>query len=172
MRKSIVVAIAAAGSMLVVSGSSLACGESVFRVGKGVQYRAFSAPIPGSVLVYARTDNEREVAENLRSAGHSVAVVSSDEELAHELQSQTFDVVVAHYSMRDVVEEQAAQIASRPDWLPIVDDGNTPQLRWSLGRWLAHQFDLNGTLDFGAGDGTVVAGEGAVIDWSGAFDAN
>ena len=128
MRKSIVVAIVAAASLLVASGSSLACGESVFRVGKGVHYRAISAPIPGSVLVYARTDTERNIAENLRSAGHSVSVVSSDDELARAMQSQTFDVVVAHSSKREVVEQQSVQIASRPDWLPIIDDGSTEDI--------------------------------------------
>ena len=127
MRKSILVAVVAAGTMLVVSGNTLACGESMFRIGKGVQYRAFSAPIPGSVLVYARTDSERVVAENLRAAGHSVLVVASDDELAREMQSQTFDVVVAPYSKREVVEEQSAQIASHPDWLPVVEKGSPDQ---------------------------------------------
>lgn len=127
MRKSIVVAVLAAGTMLVVSGNTLACGESMFRIGKGVHYRAFSAPIPGSVLVYARTDSERVVAENLRSAGHRVSVVASDDELAREMQSQTFDIVVAPYSKREVVEEQSAQIASHPDWLPVVEKGSPDQ---------------------------------------------
>lgn len=127
MRNSIVVAVVAAGTMLVVSGNALACGESVFRVGKGVHYRAISAPIPGFVLVYARTDHERHVAENLSSAGHSVAVVASDKELAHEMQSQTYNVVVAPYSKREVIEEQSAQIASRLDWVPVVDSGSTDQ---------------------------------------------
>ena len=127
MRKSIVVAVVAAGTMLVGSGNTLACGESMFRIGKGVHYRAFSAPIPGSVLVYARTDSERVVAENLRSAGHSVSVVASDDELAREMQSQVFDIVVAPYSKREVVEEQSAQIASHPEWLPVVEKGSPDQ---------------------------------------------
>ena len=127
MRKSILVAVLAAGTMLVVSGNTFACGESMFRIGKGVHYRAFSAPIPGSVLVYANTDSERVVAENLRLAGHSVSVVANDDELARELQSQKFDVVVAPYSKREVVEEQSAQNASHPDWLPVVDDGSPDQ---------------------------------------------
>ncbi len=127
MRKSIVVAVMAASTLLVVSEYAHACGESMFRVGKGVHYRAFSAPIPGSVLVYARTDSERVVAENLRQAGHQVLVIDNDAELATEMQNQAFDVVVAPYSKREVVEAQSAQIASQPDWLPVVEKGSPDQ---------------------------------------------
>jgi len=127
MRKSIVVAVLAASTLLVVSEYAHACGESMFRVGKGVHYRAFSAPIPGSVLVYARTDSERVVAENLRQAGHQVLVVANDTELATQLKNQEFNVVVAPYSKREVVEAQSAQIASQPDWLPVVEKGSPDQ---------------------------------------------
>ncbi len=127
MRKSIMVAVLAASTLLVVSETALACGESMFRVGKGVHYRAFSAPIPGSVLVYARTDSERVVAENLRQAGHQVLVIANDAELATEMQNQEFDVVVAPYSKREVVEAQSAQIASQPKWLPVVEKGSPDQ---------------------------------------------
>ena len=127
MRKSIVVAVLAASTLLVVSEFTFACGESMFRVGKGVHYRAFSAPIPGSVLVYARTDSERVVAENLRQAGHQVLVIDNDAELETQMQNQEFDVVVAPYSKRVVVEAQSAQIASQPDWLPVVEKGSPDQ---------------------------------------------
>lgn len=141
MRKSIVAAILAASILLVVSEYTLACGESMFRVGKGVHYRAFSAPIPGSVLVYARTDSELAVAENLRLAGHRVLVVANDAELATEMRNQEFNVVVAPYSKREVVEAQSAQIASRPDWLPVVEKGS-PDQRLALA-----QFDRVVTTD-------------------------
>ena len=141
MRRSIVAAILAASILLVVSEYTLACGESMFRVGKGVHYRAFSAPIPGSVLVYARTDSERAVAENLRLAGHQVLVVANDAELATEMRNQEFNVVVAPYSKREVVEAQSAQIASHPDWLPVVEKGSPDQ------RLARTQFDRVVTTD-------------------------
>lgn len=127
MRKSIVAMILVASILLVASEYTLACGESMFRVGKGVHYRAFSAPIPGSVLVYARTDSELVVAENLRLAGHSVLVVGNDADLATEMRNQEFDVVVAPYSKREAVEGQSAQFASRPAWLPVVEKGSPDQ---------------------------------------------
>ena len=81
-------------SCLASTGAS-ACGESMFRVGKGVHYRAYSAPIPGTVLVYARTNEERAVAERLQEAGHEVLVVDSDLDLAMKLHDHAFDVIVA-----------------------------------------------------------------------------
>jgi len=105
----------------------LACGESMFRVGKDVHYRAYSAPIPGSVLVYARTDDERAVAARLQEAGHDVRVVGNDVEMALEMQSQQFDVVVAPFSKREAVEAQSSQIASHPDWLPVVEHGTADE---------------------------------------------
>jgi hypothetical protein len=65
MRKLFLLA-AVAGTLSVLSITAFACGESMFRVGKGVHYRAYSAPIPGLILVYARTDSERSIADSLR----------------------------------------------------------------------------------------------------------
>jgi len=124
MRKLINVSVLVALVLPVVTNSLFACGESMFRVGKGVHYHAFSAPIPGAVLVYARTDEERAIAEQLQEAGHSVHVVSTDVGLALEMQNQQFDVVVAPYSKRDEVEAQSAQIANHPDWVPVVENGS------------------------------------------------
>jgi len=123
MRTSILVTFLSIGLSALVSNSTFACGESMFRVGKGVHYRAYSAPIPGSVLVYARTDDERAVAEQLQEAGHTVSVVSNDVDLAMEMQNKQFDVIVAPYSKRDAVEAQSEAIASHPDWIPIVVTG-------------------------------------------------
>lgn len=122
-----VFAIVTVVTMALFSSATYACGESMFRVGKGVHYRAFSAPIPGSVLVFARTESERIVAEDLRSAGHSVSIVASDDELMREMQGHEFDVVVAPYSKREVVEAQSPEIAAHPKWVPVVVKGSVDQ---------------------------------------------
>jgi len=127
MGKFKVLAIVTVLTMSVFSSAAYACGESMFRVGKGVNYRAFSAPIPGSVLVFARTDSERVIAESLRSAGHSVSIVANDDELIREMQGHEFDVVVAPYSKRGVVEAQSPEIAAHPNWVPVVEKGSADQ---------------------------------------------
>lgn len=124
MRSLAIVAVFLTVTLTAISNDAFACGESMFRVGKGVHYRAYSAPIPGSVLVYARTDQERAVADQLQEAGHSVQIVSNDVDLAMEMQTRQFDVVVAPYSKREAVEAQSAEIASHPDWVPVVESGS------------------------------------------------
>lgn len=121
MRKPFVVVVLTLISVSSFSTSVFACGESVFRAGKGVHYRAFTAPIPGTVLVYARSDSERAVAESLQQAGHDVHVVASSEELAAQLQSQRFDVIVAPFGMRDTVAATSSQSVSHPALIPVLD---------------------------------------------------
>jgi hypothetical protein len=121
MRNSFVVVGLTLATVFALSSNVFACGESVFRAGKGVHYRAFTAPIPGTVLVYARNDEERAVADGLRQAGHDVYVVASDDELASEMQSHQFDVVVAPFSVRVAVETTSLQSSSQPQLIPVVD---------------------------------------------------
>lgn len=120
MRTFLLMAVTVVSFLVVSSSSVFACGESKFRVGKGVNYRAYSAPIPGSILVYARTDDERAVATQLQDAGHRVQIVSSDIELALEMQTQQFDVVVAPYSKREVIEVKSNQTKADQGWVPVV----------------------------------------------------
>lgn len=120
MRKVLLMTVSLVSFLAVSSSSVFACGESMFRVGKGVNYRAYSAPIPGSILVYARTDNERAVATQLQAAGHQVRVVSNDIELALEMQNKQFDVVVAPYSKRETIEVTSDQTIADSDWVPVV----------------------------------------------------
>ena len=124
MRLPFVWVVLSAAAVTFLSGNALACGESIFRAGKGVHYRAFTAPIPGTVLVYASTDDERAVADSLRAAGHEVHVVGTDLELEMEVRSQPFDVIVAPFSKRAAVEASAAQVVSPPDLIPVIEKGS------------------------------------------------
>jgi hypothetical protein len=144
MRMDVLLATLATVAAALVSTDSLACGESMFRVGKGVHYRAYSAPIPGTVLVYARTDEERDVAEQLRQAGHEVLVVEDDFNLAMQLDRTEFDVIVAPASKREAVASSASGLASPPDWLPVFDAGTSdPQaIRADYGRGVSSDDDI------------------------------
>lgn len=114
---SVMVVVLALGSVLACN--AFACGESMFRVGKGVHYRAYTAPIPGNVLVYARTPEERAVAEQLQQAGHQVLLVDSDTDLAIQLNHQPFDVIIAPASERLAVENAASNLGAPPEWIPV-----------------------------------------------------
>jgi len=144
MRKIFLLTATLAVVVTLASSNSLACGESMFRVGKGVHYRAYSAPIPGTVLVYARTDEERAVAEQLQQAGHQVLVVENDMDLAMQLDGQRFDVIVAPASKRSAVEAGASGLTSPPDWVPVYEPGmaDSKAVRADYGRGVNSQDDI------------------------------
>jgi len=103
---------------LLFSANTLACGDSLYRVGKGVSYRVYTAPLPGSVLVYGQSESAQQLAEALALSGHGVRVVENESDLNQELQSGNYDVVIAAYSDHTTVESSAGSTA----FLPVAMD--------------------------------------------------
>lgn len=129
---------------LLLPVTAAACGESLFRIGKGVHYRAYSAPIPGTLLVYVRTDQERAVAEELQQAGHEVVMVDNDADLAMRLDQEEFDVLIAPASMRAAYESDTAELAAPPDWVPVFegDEQDPKSVRAEYGRGVSSDDDV------------------------------
>ncbi|MBT8096843.1 MAG: hypothetical protein KJO19_07375, partial [Woeseia sp.] len=65
MKRSITVTTLTACIFTLLAGNVLACGESLFRVGKGVAFREYTAPLPGSILVVANSASELALVERL-----------------------------------------------------------------------------------------------------------
>jgi len=111
------------GLVLVLMATNVfACGESLFRVGKGVAFREYSAPLPGSVLVVANTPAEMALVERLAAAGHDVHVVSNPSQIGSALENHEIDIVLAYYSQRDEVESQMTPMAPAT-YIPVAVDG-------------------------------------------------
>ncbi len=107
----------------------LACGESLHRVGKGVAYRVYTAPLPGSVLVYGQSEDTKQLAEALAKAGHGVHLVSREEELESELAKGGYDVVIAAYSEHEAVEASTNQTTmSNATYLPVAFSGEEEKM--------------------------------------------
>ena len=102
-----------------VAGTAFACGDSLYRVGKGVSYRVYTAPLPGSVLVYGQGESAEQLAQELARSGHGVRLVSNNEELQAELGSGAYDVVIAAYSDQPTIEPSAKAAAGAPTFLPV-----------------------------------------------------
>ena len=99
---------------------AMACGDSLYRVGKGVAYRVYTAPLPGSVLVYGQSEGAKVLAEALAKSGHGVRFVEDESELTSELSSGDYDVVIAAYSERNAVEGNSGSSAnSKTTYLPV-----------------------------------------------------
>ena len=113
LRWKIIVAVVA----LLFTADAIACGDSMYRVGKGVSYRVYTAPLPGSVLVYGQSEGAKLLAEALAQSGHGVRYVESEAELQSELSSGSYDVVIASYAEHDKVEASSAKTT----YLPVVD---------------------------------------------------
>lgn len=94
-----------------------ACGDSLYRVGKGVSYRVYTAPLPGNVLVYGRSEGARQLAEALTQAGHGVHLADNVIDLALEMKKGGYDVVIAPYSEHSAVE--AHQQDSGAEYIPV-----------------------------------------------------
>ena len=97
----------------------LACGDSLYQVGKGVSYRVYTAPLPGSVLVYGQSEGAKQLAEALARSGHGVRLVDNQVDLGLELQSGAYDVVIAPYSEHDAVESGAVNAGASATYLPV-----------------------------------------------------
>ena len=122
MKKTITLTTLAGCILTLLVGNAFACGESLFRVGKGVAFREYSAPLPGSILVVASTETELALVERLAAAGHDVHVVSDPSEISEELQNHKIDIVLAYYSAREVVADEMSSVA-RATFIPIAMDG-------------------------------------------------
>lgn len=96
----------------------LACGDSLYRVGKGVSYRVYTAPLPGSVLVYSQSEGAAQLAEALAQSGHGVHLVENETDFEQEMEKGGYDVVIAAYSDHAVVE--ANQEGSDAKFIPVV----------------------------------------------------
>ena len=90
-----------------IAGNAYACGDSLYRVGKGVSYRVYTAPLPGSVLVYGTSEGAEQLAAELARSGHGVRLVDSDEALQNELGTGDYDVVA---------QSDAEESAARQDY--------------------------------------------------------
>jgi hypothetical protein len=108
---------------------AIACGDSLYRVGKGVSYRVYTAPLPGSVLVYGQSEGAKQLAEALAQSGHGVRLVDNEMDLTMELETGNYDVVIAPYSEHAAVESNSEVSGSvATTYLPVALNGDEEEL--------------------------------------------
>ncbi len=105
-------------ALLLTSFEVSACGESLFRVGKGMSYREFTAPLPGKILIVAKTDGELALAQLLAKSGHEISIISEPEQIGDELANDEFDIVLAHFTQIQNLD-QASFKDSSAVFLPV-----------------------------------------------------
>lgn len=128
--------------VILFSLESLACGDSLYRVGKGVSYRVYTAPLPGSVLVYGDTEGAKQLAEALARSGHGVRLVQNQEELSEEMQRGGYDVVIAPYSDHTAIEAAGSAADATTTFLPVaMNEEEKRQAQQSYKRVMVAQDD-------------------------------
>ncbi len=119
-----------------MSFNAHACGESLFRVGRGAAYRAQTAPLPGNVLLVAPSADAKALADRLAAAGHNVRVVETANFIAAELAKEKFDVVLASFNDRDIVAAQTQ--GATASYIPVAtEDGQEKLAAQSFERHLS-----------------------------------
>ena len=116
----------AVAPLLLASFEAQACGESLFRVGRGAAYRAQTAPLPGNVLLVAPSADAKALADRLAAAGHRVRVVETADLIAAELGKDQYDVVLASFNDRDLVATQTA--GATASYIPVATEKGQSEL--------------------------------------------
>jgi hypothetical protein len=114
-------------ALLAGAGPALACGESMFNTGKGLEFQAYLAPRPATVLIYGTPDptasdaQRTALLEGLEDAGHRVVVVADADAYAKALRGQKVDLVIA--GSTDVDALAAPTDAPSPRVVPVLPKG-------------------------------------------------
>jgi hypothetical protein len=111
--------------------SVLACGESMFTSGQGLEFQAYLAPRPATVLIFGTPDptasdaQRTELVKGLESAGHRVVVVDDVDAYTAAVRAQKVDLVIADAVAIDTLAGAQGD-ATAPRLLPVLPRGSRP----------------------------------------------
>jgi hypothetical protein len=140
----IALTVGAVASFSLATFDAHACGESLFRVGRGAAYRAQTAPLPGNVLLVAPSADAKALAERLAAAGHRVQIVETADLIAEELSKNRYDVVLASYNDRELVAAETA--GATTSYIPVATEASQKELlaqSFARDRYLAESDTFN-----------------------------
>lgn len=130
-------------AVLASTPTALACGEPLFKMGKGARYRSITAPLPARVLVYAPASSGAgssfsQLPGDLRKAGHHVTEVMETAEVESLLREGSYDIVIAGHGDALALRSTIESAPSRPEVLPVVsvEASNDRALRAAYSEWL------------------------------------
>lgn len=110
----------------------LACGESMFNNGKGLEFQAYLAPRPATVVIFGTPDpsaSEEQRAglvAGLEAAGHRVVRVADVDAYAQALRAGKVDLVIADAGAIDRLAGAQGDGAA-PRLVPVLAKGSRPE---------------------------------------------
>lgn len=122
----------AAACVLMAPPESSACGDKFVRMGRAL--RTSRAAYPASILIYMQPGSgvpaaarDLRLSTTLRQAGHRIRAVESENDLAAELRSGAYDIVLGDASAGAVIQQMKTG-APRPRFLPVLHKPTRQQL--------------------------------------------
>jgi hypothetical protein len=121
----------------VVGGDTLACGDKLTVVGRGLRPRHTKAAAPSaSILLYTPPGGSLPAAladgglqKDLEHAGHRLSRVGTEEELKKSLGGGDYDLVFADVKVAPQVEAAAGEAPTHPTVLPTLANPSPADLR-------------------------------------------
>ena len=133
MRKLLIVAGLAFGSLFLGHTVALACGDKLLALGRGVPFqRAYRAARPASILLYLGQSTkggaigETQLQATLKSAGHKIRVVADPRQLDQVIKAERFDLVLGDVSEFATLSQQAKSAPSKPTVMPVMYKPDKP----------------------------------------------
>jgi hypothetical protein len=129
-----IVSILTLATGLAVAGSASACGESSFNAGRGLEYQAYLAPRPATVVIYGTPDPSaspqarKTLLAGLEGAGHHVVIVEDPTAYALALQQQKVDLVIADAGSLEALAA-ANGTATAPRVVPVLAGRDASAIR-------------------------------------------
>ena len=114
-----------------IAAPALACGESMFNTGKGLEFQAYLAPRPATVVIFGTPDpgaseaQRAELVAGLEAAGHRVMHVDDVDAYAAAVRAQKIDLVIADASAIDSLAN-AQRDGVAPRLVPVLARGARP----------------------------------------------
>jgi hypothetical protein len=111
---------------------ALACGESMFNTGKGLEFQAYLAPRPATVVLFGTPDptasdkQRADLIAGLEAAGHRVVRVADVDAYAQAVRERKVDLVIADAGTIDSLA--GAQVdGAAPRLVPVLPRGARPE---------------------------------------------
>ena len=109
---------------LATATNSLACGDKLVQVVRGIRYQRASAVRPANIVMFLSPNFDRHAASRLRSdlafVGHKVQIVEDAASLVSILPTLP-DIILTDVDNLPIVTEQVSSMSSKPTIIPIID---------------------------------------------------
>ena len=120
---------------LFVVGSVTAAFSCPCRLGRGIRLdRAYTAPRPAWVLIYAGAQNSKSALGNaklqatLKQTGHKIETVDNPTALEQELKSGKFDIVLTEYADALALAERVTAETMKAAIIPVMAKATKAQI--------------------------------------------